>query len=112
MYSQSTLLYIRALTPIHVGVGRGEGVHVDLPVQRDEFGFPTIWASSFKGAVKANVGGEVKKYLGSEPMEAESTPSSISLLDAKLVFIPVRILDNVWTYATTPHLLGYLYQLP
>jgi len=62
------MLYIKALTPIHVGVGRGEATHVDLPLQRDEFGFPTIWASSLKGAIKSNLKGDVKKYLGSEPL--------------------------------------------
>ena len=107
MYERSLLLYVKALTPVHVGVGRGEATHVDLPVQRDEFGFPTIWASSLKGAVKADLSGEVKKLLGAEPHE-ETAPSHISLLDARLILVPVRTLRGVWTYGTTPHLLGYL----
>jgi len=107
LYEHSLLIFVKALTPVHVGVGRGEATHVDLPVQRDEFGFPTIWASSLKGAIKANLSGEVKKLLGAEPHE-EVAPSHISLLDARLILIPVRILRGVWTYGTTPHLLGYL----
>ena len=107
LYEHSLLLCVKALTPVHVGIGRGEAIHVDLPVQRDEFGFPTIWASSLKGAVKANLSGKVKKFLGAEPHE-EVAPSHISLLDARLILVPVRTLKGVWTYGTTPHLLGYL----
>jgi CRISPR-associated protein Cmr4 len=103
------LLYIRALTSLHVGTGRSEGGYVDLPVQRDEFNFPTIWASSLKGALKANIrDGNLKELLGSEPEETPSKPSAISLLDAKLLLMPVRVLDGVWSYATSPHLLQYL----
>jgi CRISPR-associated protein Cmr4 len=109
LYEHAKLLFIRALTPIHVGIGRTEGYHVDLPIQRDEFGYPTIWASSLKGAVKANiVDKNIKKYLGAEPGEREMYPSSISILDAKLLAIPGRVLEGVWTYITTTQLLDYL----
>ena len=109
LYEHAKLLFIRALTSIHVGMGRTEGYHVDLPIQRDEFGYPTIWASSLKGAVKANISvNQVKKYLGSEPDEKETYPSSISITDAKLLMIPGRVLEGVWTYLTTTQLLENL----
>jgi CRISPR-associated protein Cmr4 len=47
------LVFIEALTPLHPGAGRSVEGLADLPVQRDEFGFPTIWASSLKGAIKS-----------------------------------------------------------
>jgi CRISPR-associated protein Cmr4 len=109
LYNSATLIFLKALTPVHVGTGREEALHVDLPIQRDEFGFPNIWASSLKGAVKANVRDkDFKVHLGSDPGEPETTPSHIAFLDAKLLLIPARSLDNVWTYVTTPHLLEYL----
>lgn len=109
MYEVAKLLFIKALTPLHVGIGRAEGYHVDLPIQRDEFSYPTIWASSLKGAVKTYLlDKDVKKYLGSEPEERETRPSSISILDARLIFIPARTIESIWTYVTTHHLLGYL----
>jgi CRISPR-associated protein Cmr4 len=110
MYSVAKILFIKALTPLHVGTGRGEGAHVDLPIQRDEFGYPTIWASSLKGAIKAHIGknNKVREYLGSKPGESPTRPSHISLLDARLVLMPVRVLEGVWAYGTTPHLLNYL----
>lgn len=105
MYTHARLLYIRAYTPLHVGVGRGEGGYVDLPIQRDEYGYPVIWGSSLKGAIKANIEGDLKKFLGSEP--AESTiPSAISFLDARLLLIPMRVLSGVWIYGTTTHILN------
>jgi len=109
LYKSALLTFLEALTPIHVGTGREEALHVDLPVQRDEFGFPTIWASSLKGAIKANIGdSNLRESLGSDPDKPETRPSHITILDAKLLLIPARTLDNVWTYVTTPHLLGYL----
>ncbi|MEM4846788.1 MAG: hypothetical protein QW794_03405, partial [Thermosphaera sp.] len=41
MYTSRILMYMRAITPVHVGVGRGYGVYVNLLEQRDEFGFPS-----------------------------------------------------------------------
>jgi len=44
-------LLIYAITPVYVGMGRSSGI-VDLPIQRDPLGFPIIFSSSFKGALK------------------------------------------------------------
>jgi len=113
----SKMLYIRALTPLHVGSGRGSAFHVDLPVQRDEFGFPTIWSSSIKGALRSwfkPSNDDEKRILrcifGPEPGAAEVSDygSSISILDARLILIPVRSLKRIWIYATSPHMLEML----
>lgn len=97
-------MFIRAETPLHVGVGRGEKAYVDLPIQRDEFNYPVIWSSSLKGALKAALPSDVKKLLGSEPGEVVTAPSKVSILDARLLLIPARTLSGIWTYVTTPHL--------
>ncbi len=104
------LLFIRALTPLHVGAGRGVSIHVDLPLQRDEFDFPTIWASSLKGALRANVpDSNLRKVLfGPEPGSGELESSPVSITDARLLLIPARILTGVWSYATSPHMLSQL----
>lgn len=112
MYSDKALIFIRAITPLHVGSGRGYSSYVDLPVQRDEFGFPTIWASSLKGAVKANLSDDtVKKCLGPYPEELEQSEvkqSRVVFTDARLVMIPARILQGVYTYVTSPHMIEML----
>jgi CRISPR-associated protein Cmr4 len=117
------VILLEALTPLHPGAGRGAG-HVDLPVQRDEFGFPAVWATSLKGALKSThllscdaLSGELDKVacrrrvlliFGPETDEAHEYASAVSFLDARLVAIPARSLRGVWTYVTSPHLLRYL----
>lgn len=115
LYPEKALLYLRALTPVHVGTGRAYAAHVDLPVQRDEYGYPSIWASSLKGALKANIGNEaVEKCFGPEPdklVEAvvgEYAQSNVVVTDAKLILMPARVLRGIYTYVTSLHLLGYL----
>jgi CRISPR-associated protein Cmr4 len=96
---------------LHVGAGRGASVHVELPVQRDEFGFPTIWASSLKGALRANFnkGSKCDKntIFGPEPASPEVSEysSAVSFTDARLILIPGRLLKGVWAYITSPHML-------
>ncbi len=105
------ILFLKALTPLHVGAGRGASIHVELPVQRDEFGFPTIWASSLKGALRANFdrGSKCDKntIFGPEPASPEVSEysSAASFTDARLILIPGRLLKGVWAYITSPHML-------
>ena len=124
--SAAKLLFIHALTPLHPGAGRfGATEVVDLPVQRDEFGFPTIWSSSLKGVLRSSfelrarsqtdeakqVADEtfVRAVFGPEPASPEVSEysSAISVLDARLLMIPARSLKGVWCYLTSPHLLNY-----
>ncbi len=113
-----------SLTSLHPGVGRAETAHVDLPVQRDEFGLPTIWASSLKGAVRGRIErglfnggtctadvGECANFIaafGPRPEVAHEHASSVLFLDAKLVAIPARSLKGVWLWATSPMLLTFV----
>jgi CRISPR-associated protein Cmr4 len=106
------LLFLRALTPLHVGAGRGASIYVDLPLQRDEFGFPTIWSSSLKGALRVNfVESEASSkriIFGPEPAGASEHSSAASFADARLLLIPARALKGIWTYVTSPHMIEQL----
>jgi CRISPR-associated protein Cmr4 len=107
------LLYLYALSTLHPGVGRG-GEYVDLPVQRDEFGYPVIWGSSLKGSLRSyftiNFKDHVKHCFGAEPAsdEVSEYPSSVTIHDARLLLLPARSLKGVWLYTTSPHTLSYL----
>ena len=117
------MLWVLALTSIHPGVGRSEEAQVDLPVQRDEFGLPAIWASSLKGAARAKaerglfngdkcvgkVGdcAEVLALFGPKPEDAHEHSSAVAFLDAKLFAIPARSLKGVWLYVTSPLLVSF-----
>lgn len=110
-------IFLYTLTPLHVGVGRAEGAHVDLPIQRDEFDLPVIWASSLKGALKTHAWKQVESkppeakkefyaVFGRDPQEPiAETISGVTLLDARLLLIPARSSKDVWIYITSPHLL-------
>ncbi len=115
LYEAGKLIFLKALTPLHAGLGRIYGEAVDLPIQRDEFGIPVIWGSSLKGAIKSqkvlnvkdeNVRPIVDVVFG--PEEGSETASSVSILDARLLLIPVRSLRGLYAYVTSNHLLQYL----
>jgi len=120
LYIDSKLLFFRTLTPVHIGAGRGTKEHVDLPIQRDEFDFPTIWSSSLKGGFRgsytrltartknSNDEKMMEIVFGPSPERGYEFSSSINFLDARLLFIPVRSLRKIWTYVTSPHLINYL----
>lgn len=95
-YDRSSVVLMECITPVHAGAGRGSSV-VDLPIQRDAFGYPTIFASSLKGAIR---GGSNEEIYGSEDFAGAFAP-----LDARLLFIPVRSLFGIYCLATCPFLL-------
>jgi CRISPR-associated protein Cmr4 len=106
-YEDADLVFIKTITNLHVGSGKG-GEAVDLPIQRDSFGFPVIYSSSLKGAIKSYI---YRKYnrdiaevlLG--PDEAGDFASPISITDAYLLVFPARSLKGVYCYLTCPFLL-------
>ena len=111
---KQSLIFFKAVTPTHPGYAKGALDFVDQPVQRDEFGFPCIWASSLKGAVRSMLSRTqesnacLKLALGPPPTEAHEHSSLTSFLDVRLLLFPTRSLKGVWTYVTSPHFIGYL----
>ncbi|ABM80565.1 type III-B CRISPR module RAMP protein Cmr4 [Hyperthermus butylicus] len=122
-----------AVTPLHPGVGRAPGA-VDLPVQRDPMGYPMVYASSVKGALKAECAkqagdkcfddrGRIKCndkdedcalcccLFGHEPEAAEAASSVLSVLDLVPLFFPVPSLSHGYLYITTPYLARRAYSV-
>jgi len=122
-YLLSDLTIVRAITPVHAGAGRTSGI-VDLPIQRDEYGYPCIYSSSLKGALKtallqtllretndyAKARNAIQVLLGPEPEEGETFESPITILDAYLLAIPVRSLKGIYVYVTSPLLIKRFYE--
>lgn len=112
-YSAFGMYKMECVTPVHVGVGRVGGA-VDLPVMRDEFGYPFIHASSLKGAIKSLLHKKnqpVVEHMGKvvKREEGEVTiPSEVVFLDAYLITMPVRSLYGIFAYATSPFLIQRL----
>jgi len=106
------LMHLHAETPVHAGGAAADGV-VDEPIQRElPSGLPTIWAQSLKGAIKdvlREAGrDDLVQMLGSEPGETPLVPSSVDIVDAMLVALPVPTLHSMFTWATSPLLLSRL----
>ncbi|MEM1986525.1 MAG: type III-B CRISPR module RAMP protein Cmr4 [candidate division WOR-3 bacterium] len=110
LYEISEIVLIKAITNLHPGVRR-TGEIVDLPVQKDHLGFPIIYASSLKGALKSALWqfsddrDIVKALFGSEPDDVEKFTSAVAVLDAFTLAFPVRSLEGVYAFATSPVLL-------
>ncbi len=115
-----------AVTALHPGIGRAPGV-VDLPVQRDPMGYPMVYASSIKGAFKAECGRRLNDKdnnkncinnkgrldcdkcplcccLFGHELGGESAAGLLSVLDMVPLFFPVPSLSHGYLYITTPYL--------
>jgi len=109
LYNGSILMLLSPLTPLHAGTGRSGGV-VDLPIQRDSVGFPIVYASTLKGALKTHVylrdAELAKKLFGPEPEPTEEKYAApVSLTDAYVLMIPVRSARGNPALLTSPFLV-------
>ena len=100
------------LTPLHAGSGRAIMEAVDLPVQKDAFGYPLLWSSSLKGALRSAFRRRKKEQVdfekaifGPDVEMTEDYASAITILEARLLALPARSLKRIYAYVTTPHLL-------
>ncbi len=111
MFDRAWMLYLYVETPLHAGTGRGIGA-IDLPIQRERTtDYPTIYASSLKGRLRAEVAeklGEKSPTLLSifgQAEEAGAFGGALSPGDARLLLFPVRSLAGVWAWTTCPAVL-------
>lgn len=107
------ILGLHAHTSIHAGVGQALGV-VDLPIQREAHtGYPCIYGSGIKGAIraKAELGSKMPKSVITQVFGPEQTggggeqAGAVAFSDAKLVLLPVRSLTSQFKWVTCPYAL-------
>lgn len=108
------ILYLYAETPMHVGTGVGLGA-VDMPIQREKHtGYPIIQASGVKGALRDTAelalghdSQEVKSIFGSASGDkGEDFAGAMSPSDARILLFPVRALNGVFVWITSPTVLA------
>jgi CRISPR-associated protein Cmr4 len=116
MYLQSALLFMYAETPVHAGTGSGLGA-VDLPIQRErQTGYPIVQSSGVKGALRqlaADTAGRnntlVNYVFGPDPDDSSGAgierAGAVSPQDARLLLFPVRALNGVFVWVTSPDVL-------
>lgn len=101
------MYWIHALTPLHVGAGRGIGF-IDLPIMREKAtGWPIVPGSSVKGVWRdyAQSRGVDRKLIdiafGSET-DSDDHAGSLAVTDARIVLLPVRSFYGTFAYVTSP----------
>jgi CRISPR-associated protein Cmr4 len=105
------LLLAYSVTPVHAGSGRSPGI-VDLPVQRDSLGYPTVFASSFKGALRESASkdegyrGMVPCVFGPDVRDGARFSGLAIFTDLLPVLYPVPSADEGYIYVTTEYLIG------
>lgn len=122
MNENTRLCWIHALTPLHVGVGRGMGF-IDLPIMREKVTqWPLVPGSAIKGVLADHFGAteaernqneSLRTAFGrADPLKGEINESansgSLVFTDARLVCLPVRSLYGTFAWVTSPLVLKRL----
>jgi CRISPR-associated protein Cmr4 len=123
MREPGSLVFFYTETPLHAGSGTALGA-VDLPIQRERMsGLPMVQGSGLKGAWREQVRdmlsrpGEWEEWglplFGHEPPNGAAEETSdfagaMSLLDARLLLMPVRTVWGGWAWVTSPMVLQRL----
>lgn len=115
MFEQSRLLFLYAVSPVHMGAGQALGV-IDNPIQRERHtDHPMAAGSGLKGALRHHLErvwdkNTVLSLFGPES-NASDYAGCVSFGDAQLVAFPVRSLKRAFVYAVSPVSLARLKRL-
>lgn len=100
--------WIHALTPLHVGAGRGVGF-IDLPIMREAVTkWPFVPGSTVKGVLadahSAHAGSrnEQQKIAFGNGGDEASNAGALVFTDARLICLPVRSLFGTFAWCTSP----------
>jgi CRISPR-associated protein Cmr4 len=117
MFEKTKMLFIYAVTPVHMGAGQALGV-IDNPIQRERHtNHPNMAGSGLKGAIRHQAATMDKwdKKLVERLFGPDSGNShyagAVSFGDAQLVAFPVRSLKQAFVYAVSPTSLARLKRL-
>ena len=114
MSQQANLIVgLIAQTSIHAGSGSSVGA-VDLPIQREgHSGWPCIFGSSVKGALRAKADlvfkddqSLIDTIFGPSSDSEITHAGAISVGDARLLLLPVRSLTSAFKWVTCPAALS------
>jgi CRISPR-associated protein Cmr4 len=115
MFEKKRLLFLYAVSPVHMGAGQALGV-IDNPIQRERHtDHPMAAGSGLKGALRHHLErlwdkSTVLSLFGPES-SASDYAGCVSFGDAQLVAFPVRSLKRAFVYAVSPVSLARLKRL-
>ena len=112
--------WIHAITPIHVGAGRGLG-YIDMPIVREKVtNWPYIPGSTIKGSIADYFGAsdenarkkeenrELKAAFGTSGSDNNCAAGALVFTDADILCLPVRSFYGTFTWVTSPFCLRRL----
>lgn len=107
---ETKLLFIQALSSLQPGTGQGVGV-IDQPVSREKAtGLPYLPGSTIKGVLRdcweQKNTSDLEKVFGQTTSADEPYAGSVSLMDGRLLLLPVRSLAGVFAWVTSPFILN------
>jgi len=100
------MYWLQAITPLHVGIGRGVGF-IDLPIMREKVtSWPLVPGSAVKGVMRDHfTQNKVEEPLINAAFgqggDDTGNAGSIVLTDAHIVCLPVRSLYGTFAYVTS-----------
>jgi CRISPR-associated protein Cmr4 len=117
--NKTGLLFFAAETALHAGTGSTVAA-IDLPIQRERMThYPIIQGSGVKGALRSQCQGEsnaIQAVFGPEvdtqgsngAASASDFAGAVAFSDARILLFPVRALQGVFAYVTSPLALARL----
>ena len=108
--------YLHAITPLHVGAGRGLG-YIDMPITREKVtNWPYIPGTSVKGVIadffKASSEQDRKENqykkaaFGLSGSDNDSTAGALVFTDANILCLPIRSFYGTFAWVTSPFCLN------
>lgn len=123
MDNNTRIYWMQAITPLHVGSGKGVGF-IDMPIMREKVtNWPLVPGSALKGVMRDHFynlkeEGKIRHELfdsafgiasgDSSTNDDTSNAGSLILTDAHIVCLPVRSLYGTFAYTTCPLVLERL----
>ena len=112
MTQANAILGLLAQTSIHAGTGSNVGV-IDLPIQREGHnGYPCVFGSSMKGALRNRAETQYGKnnpsviyIFGPDTNGASDHAGALMVSDARLLLLPIRSLTSQFKWVTCPAVL-------
>ena len=112
MTQATAILGLLAQTSIHAGTGSTTGV-IDLPIQREGHnGYPCVFGSSMKGALRNHAetkhgknNASVIYVFGPDTNGASDHAGALMVSDARLLLLPIRSLTSQFKWVTCPAVL-------
>ena len=109
--------WLHAITPLHVGAGRGLG-YIDMPIVREKVtNWPYIPGSSIKGVIADHFGASeenerrkeenrhLKAAFGTSGSDNDCAAGALVFTDADILCLPIRSFYGTFAWVTSPFCL-------